>query len=187
MVSPRPLEAGKSRGRAAPDRPLHRTCCCMQGCPCWAPAAPNAACQCSKLSRRPCIAAPYLGLLLPYLPNPARLKTPGLCLPPAPTPPHRYDTRKDVKFEKDAPVIGLVLQRSHLVTGDHGHYDGVVAELEARGAKASAADACCLGGSCWPGLQPCRASPARRLPAPECAVMEGAWLSPCVESPASIQ
>ncbi|KAI7837358.1 hypothetical protein COHA_008797 [Chlorella ohadii] len=46
-----------------------------------------------------------------------------------------YDTRKDVTFAKDAPVIGLVLQRSHLVTGDHGHYDGVVAELEARGAK----------------------------------------------------
>jgi magnesium chelatase subunit H len=46
-----------------------------------------------------------------------------------------YDTRKDIKFAPDAPVIGLVLQRSHLVTGDHGHYDGVVAELEARGAK----------------------------------------------------
>ena len=35
-----------------------------------------------------------------------------------------YDTRKDTKFAKDAPVIGLVMQRSHLVTGDHGHYDG---------------------------------------------------------------
>ncbi len=46
-----------------------------------------------------------------------------------------YDTRTDVKFEKDAPVIGLVLQRSHLVTGDEGHYAGVVSELEARGAK----------------------------------------------------
>jgi magnesium chelatase subunit H len=32
-------------------------------------------------------------------------------------------------------VIGLVMQRSHLVTGDEGHYSGVVAELEARGAK----------------------------------------------------
>lgn len=33
-----------------------------------------------------------------------------------------YDTRKDQVFQKDAPVIGLVLQRSHLVTGDEGHY-----------------------------------------------------------------
>lgn len=47
----------------------------------------------------------------------------------------RYDTRRDTKFAKDAPIIGLVMQRSHLVTGDHGHYDGVVMELEARGAK----------------------------------------------------
>ena len=46
-----------------------------------------------------------------------------------------YDTRKDLKFKKDAPVIGVVLQRSHLVTGDSGHYDGMVMELEARGAK----------------------------------------------------
>jgi len=46
-----------------------------------------------------------------------------------------YDTRKDMKFAPDAPVIGLVLQRSHLVTGDEGHYAGVVSELEARGAK----------------------------------------------------
>ncbi len=46
-----------------------------------------------------------------------------------------YDTRSDVKFAKDAPVIGLVLQRSHLVTGDEGHYSGVVMEMEARGAK----------------------------------------------------
>lgn len=48
---------------------------------------------------------------------------------------YRYDTRKDLKFAKDAPVIGLVLQRSHLVTGDEGHYSGVVMELEAKGAK----------------------------------------------------
>lgn len=47
----------------------------------------------------------------------------------------RYDTRRDATFAKDAPIIGLVMQRSHLVTGDHGHYDGVVMELEARGAK----------------------------------------------------
>jgi|TARA_B110000003_G_scaffold14922_1_gene14611 magnesium chelatase subunit H len=46
-----------------------------------------------------------------------------------------YDTRKDIKFKADAPVIGLVLQRSHLVTGDSGHYDGMVMELEAKGAK----------------------------------------------------
>jgi magnesium chelatase subunit H len=31
-----------------------------------------------------------------------------------------------VEFAKDAPVIGLVMQRSHLVTGDEGHYAGVV-------------------------------------------------------------
>ena len=47
-----------------------------------------------------------------------------------------YDTRRDTKFAADAPVIGLVLQRSHLVTGDEGHYSGVVSELEAQGAKA---------------------------------------------------
>ena len=46
-----------------------------------------------------------------------------------------YDTRRDFRFAKDAPIIGLVLQRSHLVTGDEGHYSGVVSELEARGAK----------------------------------------------------
>ena len=46
-----------------------------------------------------------------------------------------YDTRRDVKFARNAPIIGLVLQRSHLVTGDEGHYAGVVSELEARGAK----------------------------------------------------
>ncbi|KAG1675380.1 hypothetical protein FOA52_012299 [Chlamydomonas sp. UWO 241] len=46
-----------------------------------------------------------------------------------------YETRKDMTFAADAPVIGLVLQRSHLVTGDSGHYDGVVSEMEAKGAK----------------------------------------------------
>jgi magnesium chelatase subunit H len=46
-----------------------------------------------------------------------------------------YDTRKDMTFAKDAPVVGLVLQRSHLVTGDEGHYSGMVMDLEARGAK----------------------------------------------------
>ena len=52
-----------------------------------------------------------------------------------------YDTRKDVKFAADAPILGLVLQRSHLVTGDEGHYSGVVSELEARGAKVRLWDA----------------------------------------------
>jgi magnesium chelatase subunit H len=46
-----------------------------------------------------------------------------------------YDTRRDIAFAPDAPTVGLVLQRSHLVTGDEGHYAGVVMELEARGAK----------------------------------------------------
>ena len=46
-----------------------------------------------------------------------------------------YDTRKDMTFARDAPVIGLVLQRSHLVTGDEGHYSGVVSEMESHGAK----------------------------------------------------
>jgi magnesium chelatase subunit H len=49
-----------------------------------------------------------------------------------------YDTRKDMTFDADAPIIGLVLQRSHLVTGDEGHYSGVVSEMEARGAKVCA-------------------------------------------------
>ena len=46
-----------------------------------------------------------------------------------------YDTRKDVALPRNAPVVGLVLQRSHLVTGDEGHYSAMVMELEARGAK----------------------------------------------------
>jgi len=46
-----------------------------------------------------------------------------------------YDTRKDMVFEKDCPVVGLVLQRTHLVTGDEGHYSAVVMALEAKGAK----------------------------------------------------
>ena len=54
---------------------------------------------------------------------------------PCPPWPRRYDTRRDLQLPADAPVIGLVLQRSHLVTGDEGHYSGVVSELEARGAR----------------------------------------------------
>uniref|UniRef100_A0A061S850 magnesium chelatase n=1 Tax=Tetraselmis sp. GSL018 TaxID=582737 RepID=A0A061S850_9CHLO len=46
-----------------------------------------------------------------------------------------YDTRKDMTFAKDAPVVGIILQRSHLVTGDEAHYAGMVSNLEARGAK----------------------------------------------------
>lgn len=30
------------------------------------------------------------------------------------------DSRKDMNFTTDSPVVGLVMQRSHLVTGDHG-------------------------------------------------------------------
>eukprot|EP00210_Caulerpa_lentillifera_P005048 g4821.t1 len=46
-----------------------------------------------------------------------------------------YDTRKGLSFSPDAPVVGLVLQRSHLVTGDEGHYSGVISDLESKGAK----------------------------------------------------
>ena len=46
-----------------------------------------------------------------------------------------YNSRTDIAFKEDAPIVGLVLQRSHLVTGDEGHYSALVMELEARGAK----------------------------------------------------
>ncbi|GMH23448.1 hypothetical protein Nepgr_025291 [Nepenthes gracilis] len=49
-----------------------------------------------------------------------------------------YGTRSDANeklMSPNAPVIGLVLQRSHIVTGDEGHYVAVIMELEARGAK----------------------------------------------------
>nr|CAB3486400.1 unnamed protein product [Digitaria exilis] len=49
-----------------------------------------------------------------------------------------YGTRRDANEklkDPNAPVIGLVLQRSHIVTGDDGHYVAVIMELEARGAK----------------------------------------------------
>ena len=61
-----------------------------------------------------------------------------------------YDTRRDTRFAADAPVIGLVLQRSHLVTGDEGHYAGVVSELEAQGAKVSAACFVCASTNFHP-------------------------------------
>eukprot|EP00271_Cylindrocystis_brebissonii_P014404 TRINITY_DN35755_c0_g1_i1.p1 TRINITY_DN35755_c0_g1~~TRINITY_DN35755_c0_g1_i1.p1 ORF type:complete len:1439 (+),score=315.55 TRINITY_DN35755_c0_g1_i1:313-4317(+) len=49
-----------------------------------------------------------------------------------------YGTRRDATPQlKDpkAPVIGVILQRSHIVTGDDGHYASIVMELESMGAK----------------------------------------------------
>ncbi|MGF1522331.1 MAG: magnesium chelatase subunit H [Leptolyngbyaceae cyanobacterium] len=49
-----------------------------------------------------------------------------------------YDSRQDVSEDlKDplAPCIGLVLQRTHLVTGDEAHYVAMVQELEYLGAR----------------------------------------------------
>ncbi|HIK05402.1 MAG TPA: magnesium chelatase subunit H [Trichormus sp. M33_DOE_039] len=49
-----------------------------------------------------------------------------------------YTVRKDISGDlKDplAPCVGLVLQRTHLVTGDDAHYVAMVQELEALGAK----------------------------------------------------
>jgi magnesium chelatase subunit H len=49
-----------------------------------------------------------------------------------------YNTRQDVPEDvKDplAPCVGLVLQRTHLVTGDDAHYVAMVQELECMGAK----------------------------------------------------
>ncbi|MGB7379352.1 MAG: magnesium chelatase subunit H [Rivularia sp. (in: cyanobacteria)] len=49
-----------------------------------------------------------------------------------------YSSRKDISDDlKDplAPCIGLVLQRTHLVTGDDAHYVALVQEFEAMGAK----------------------------------------------------
>lgn len=49
-----------------------------------------------------------------------------------------YGTRcdaNDMLKNPEAPVIGLVVQRSHIVTGDDRHYVAVIMELEARGAE----------------------------------------------------
>lgn len=49
-----------------------------------------------------------------------------------------YDTRKDTNQKlksSNVPIVGLVLQRSHIVTGDESHYVAVIMELEAKGAK----------------------------------------------------
>ncbi|WP_430540913.1 magnesium chelatase subunit H [Roseofilum casamattae] len=49
-----------------------------------------------------------------------------------------YRSRDDIPEDlKDplAPCVGLVLQRTHLVTGDDAHYVALVQELESRGAR----------------------------------------------------
>ena len=49
-----------------------------------------------------------------------------------------YNSRDDIPSDlKDplAPCIGLVLQRTHLVTGDDAHYVAMVQEMEAMGAR----------------------------------------------------
>ncbi|MEA5518436.1 magnesium chelatase subunit H [Limnoraphis robusta] len=49
-----------------------------------------------------------------------------------------YNSRDDIsEDQKDplAPCVGLVLQRTHLVTGDDAHYVAMVQELEAMGAR----------------------------------------------------
>ncbi|ABX08867.1 magnesium chelatase subunit H [Prochlorococcus marinus] len=44
-------------------------------------------------------------------------------------------SRKDLSIKsREGPVIGLVLQRSHIVTGDEAHYVAIIQELEFRGA-----------------------------------------------------
>ncbi|MBD2480495.1 magnesium chelatase subunit H [Planktothrix sp. FACHB-1365] len=51
---------------------------------------------------------------------------------------HWYNSRDDISDDpKDplAPCVGLVLQRTHLVTGDDAHYVAMVQELEALGAR----------------------------------------------------
>lgn len=49
-----------------------------------------------------------------------------------------YDSRRDISDDlRDpmAPTVGLVLQRTHLVTGDEAHYVAMVQELEYMGAR----------------------------------------------------
>lgn len=41
-------------------------------------------------------------------------------------------------IKPEAPVVGLVLQKSHINTKDECHYVALIAELEARGAKVRA-------------------------------------------------
>ncbi len=45
-------------------------------------------------------------------------------------------SREDLNdLARKGPIIGLVLQRSHIVTGDEAHYVAVIQELEFRGAR----------------------------------------------------
>ena len=49
-----------------------------------------------------------------------------------------YNSRQDIATDLQdpfAPCVGLVLQRTHLVTGDDAHYVAMVQELEAMGAR----------------------------------------------------
>jgi magnesium chelatase subunit H len=49
-----------------------------------------------------------------------------------------YASRKDLPEAQrrgDCPTIGIVLQRTHIVTGDDAHYVSVLSEFEARGAR----------------------------------------------------
>ena len=49
-----------------------------------------------------------------------------------------YQNRPDIPCDLQdplAPCVGLVLQRTHLVTGDDAHYVAIVSELEAMGAR----------------------------------------------------
>lgn len=49
-----------------------------------------------------------------------------------------FNSRRDISADlKDplAPTVGLVLQRTHLVTGDDAHYVALVQELESEGAR----------------------------------------------------
>ena len=49
-----------------------------------------------------------------------------------------YSSRKDISQDLQdplAPCVGLVLQRTHLVTGDDAHYVAIVQELESMGAR----------------------------------------------------
>jgi magnesium chelatase subunit H len=49
-----------------------------------------------------------------------------------------YDSRSDIpeiSRNPNAPCVGIVLQRTHLVTGDDAHYVSIVQELEYLGAK----------------------------------------------------
>ncbi|MEO0808809.1 MAG: DUF3479 domain-containing protein, partial [Cyanobacteria bacterium J06643_4] len=49
-----------------------------------------------------------------------------------------YDSRTDIpeiSRNPKAPCVGIVLQRTHLVTGDEAHYVSIVQELEYLGAK----------------------------------------------------